>query len=77
MLGLVVIDTNEITEQVAREGFSHPPIGTEPALGISVNVDRNRTAGNMRSTGSPNVDKGRLRAFLKNCMLKELENCSV
>jgi hypothetical protein len=51
---------------VARKGFSHPPIGTEPALGISVNINRNWTAGNMRSTGSPNVDKGRLRAFLKN-----------
>ena len=57
------IDANEITYQVAREGYS--PIGTEPALGISVNVNRNWTAGNMRSTGSPNVDKGRLRAFLK------------
>jgi hypothetical protein len=66
----VGIDANEITDQVAREGFSHPPIGTEPALEISVNVDRNWTAGNMRSTG-------RLRAFLKNCILKELENCSV
>jgi hypothetical protein len=32
---------------VARKGFSHPPIGTEAALGISVNVDRNWTAGNM------------------------------
>jgi hypothetical protein len=50
---------------VAREGFSHPPIGTEPTLRISVNVNRNWTAGNMRSTGSPNFDKGRLRAFLK------------
>jgi len=73
----VGIDANEITDQVAREGFSHPPIGTEPTLGISVNINRNWTAENMRSTGSPNFDKGRLRAFLKNCMLKELENCSV
>jgi len=70
----VGIDANEITNQVDREGFSYPPIGTEPALGISVMVDRNWTAGNMRS---PNVDKGRLRALLKNCMLKELENCLV
>jgi hypothetical protein len=42
-----------------------------------VNINRNWTAGNMRSTGGPNLDKGRLRAFLKNCMLKELEKCSV
>jgi len=73
----VGIDANEITDQVAREGFSQPPIGTEATLGISVNVNRKWTAGNMGSTGSPNLDKGRLRAFLKNCMLKELENCSV
>ena len=74
MLGHVGIDANEITDPVAREGFSHPPIGPEPALEISVMVDRNWTAGNMRS---PVVDKDRLRAFLKNCMLKELENCLV
>ena len=74
MLRHAGINANEITDQVAREDCSYPPIGTEPALGISVMVDRNWTAGNMRS---PNVDKGRLRALLKNCMLKELENCSV
>jgi hypothetical protein len=77
VLGHVGIDANQITDEVAREGFSHPSIGTKLALGISVNVNRNWTAGNMRSTGSPNLDKGRLRAFVKNCMLKELENCSV
>jgi len=70
----VGIDANEITYQVAREGFSYPPIGTEPALGISVMINRNWTAGNIRS---PNVNKGRLRALLKNCVLRELENCSV
>jgi len=30
--------------------------------------------GNMRSIGSPFVDKGRLRAFSKEPLLKELKN---
>jgi hypothetical protein len=66
----VGIDANEITDQVAREGFSQPPIGTEATLGISVNVNRNWTAGNMGSTGSPNLDKGRLRDILKKLYVK-------
>jgi hypothetical protein len=33
-------DGNEIIEQLATERPSHPLIGPEPALGISVNVAR-------------------------------------
>jgi ribonuclease HI len=32
--GHVGIDENEVADQSAREGFSHPLIGPEPALGI-------------------------------------------
>jgi ribonuclease HI len=38
--GHMGIDGNEITDQLARQGFSHPLIGPEPALGISANVAR-------------------------------------
>jgi len=47
---------NEIADQLARVGSSHPLIGPEPALGVSAKVARRV----MRS-----VDRGRLRAFFK------------
>jgi hypothetical protein len=34
------IEENEIPDQLARHGFSHSLIGTEPALGISAKVAR-------------------------------------
>jgi hypothetical protein len=34
------IDRNKITDQLAREGSSHPLIGPELALGISAKVAR-------------------------------------
>jgi hypothetical protein len=34
------IDGNKITDQLAREGASHPLIGPEPALGIPAEVSR-------------------------------------
>jgi hypothetical protein len=34
------MDGNEIAEQLARQGSSHPLIGPQPALGISANVAR-------------------------------------
>jgi hypothetical protein len=34
------IDGNEIADQLARQGSSHPFIGPEPALAISVKVAR-------------------------------------
>jgi hypothetical protein len=34
------IDGNEIADQLARQGSSHPLIGPEPALGISAKVAR-------------------------------------
>jgi hypothetical protein len=66
------IDGNEIADQSARQGSSHPLTGPELALGISAKVAGGEglsgagQVGNTRSTGSPNVDKDRLRAFLKN-----------
>jgi ribonuclease HI len=33
-------DENETASQLARQGSSHPPIGPEPALGISAKVAR-------------------------------------
>jgi hypothetical protein len=63
---------NEIAHRLARVGSSHPLIGPEPALGVSAKVAK----GVLRSTGSPCINKGRLRAFLKK-LWKQLENCSV
>jgi hypothetical protein len=34
------IDGNEIAVQLARQGSSNPPTGTESTLGISANVAR-------------------------------------
>jgi hypothetical protein len=34
------IDGNEIADQLARQGSSHPLIGPEPALGVSAKVVR-------------------------------------
>jgi hypothetical protein len=55
----------------------------EHALGISVKVVRGVMRGwtsrkheNMRSIGSPLICKGRLRAFLKDPLLKELGSFS-
>jgi hypothetical protein len=75
------IDGNEIADQLARQRSSHPFIGPEPVLGISAKVGRGDAGtgrvGNMRSIGSPYVDKGRLRAFLKTSLQEKLVNCSV
>jgi hypothetical protein len=38
--GDIGISGNEVADQMAREGSSHPLIGLEPALGISVKVAR-------------------------------------
>jgi hypothetical protein len=75
------IDGNEISDQLARQGSSHPLIGPEPALGISAKVagglSETGRVGNTRSIGSPYMDKGRLRAFLKNSLQEKLVNCSI
>jgi hypothetical protein len=34
----MVIDGNEMADQLARQGSSHPFIGPEPALGISAKI---------------------------------------
>jgi hypothetical protein len=68
------IDGNEIADQLARQGSSLPLIVPQPALGISAKVARGVIRGWMsrkyESIGSPFVDKGRLRAFLKDPLLK-------
>jgi len=69
------IGVNEVTDQSTKQGFSHPPVGTEPALGICAVVAR----GMIRSwTGMKHKEywqsictKGSLRAFLQNPLLKE------
>jgi ribonuclease HI len=67
--GHMRIDGNEVADQLARQGSSHPFIGPDPALGISAKVARGviraGRVGNTRSIGSSYVDKDRLRTFLK------------
>jgi hypothetical protein len=55
-----------------KQGSSHPSTGPEPALGIS----GDKQAGNTSSSGCPFMDKGNLRTFLKDPLLKELGNYS-
>jgi hypothetical protein len=53
-------------------------IGPEPAFGISAKIARGiGQVGNMRSIGSPLMGRGMLRAFLKESVVKELENYSI
>ena len=81
--GHVGNDGNEIADQQAREGFLHPLIDPEAAFGISAAVARGvigaAQAGNSRSFGSPHVDKGKLKDFLKKLLRggKKLGNRSV
>jgi hypothetical protein len=68
------IDVNELGDQLARLGSSHPLIGPQPAFGISANVARGVIriipVRYMRSTGSPYMEKGRLKAFIKKSLRK-------
>jgi hypothetical protein len=53
-------------------------IGPEPAFGISTKIARGTgQVGNMRSIGSSLMDRDMLRAFLKEFLVKELENYSI
>lgn len=61
--GHMGIDENKMADQLARQGSSCPLTG----LG---------QIGNMRSTGSPFMDKNKLQAFLKDPLLKKPENYS-
>jgi len=75
------IDGNETADQLSRQGSSLPLTGPKPALGLSAKVAREVTRGwvsrkHESSIDSPLVDKGRLMPFLKDPLLKELENCS-
>jgi len=65
------IGGNEIDDKLAREGSLHLLIGPEPALAICAEVARGVirawTNRKQEQCGIPYVEKGRLRAFLKNC----------
>jgi hypothetical protein len=80
VLGHIGTDANRIDGQLARQGSAHPLIRPEPALVTSATfakgVIRGGQAGNTRSIGSPFINAGRLRAFLKDPLLKELGNYS-
>jgi len=53
-------------------------IGPEPAFGISAKIARGTgQVGNMKSNGNPLMVRGMLRAFLKEFLVKELENYSI
>jgi len=60
------------------QGCSHPLIRPKPVFGISTKdtreVIKNWTSRNTRNIGRPLVDNRRLRAFLKDPMLEEMEN---
>jgi hypothetical protein len=82
LLGCVVIDGNETADQLTRQGSSHPPIGPQPALGISAEVargvirdwTRRKHEEQWQSTRGQRQAKG----FLKRPSAKKnLVNCSV
>lgn len=67
----------KVADQLARQGSSQSLPGLQPALGMSVKVARGVIRGwKNRSIGSPYLDKGKLRAVLKNCLLKGHGNYS-
>jgi len=66
--GQKVTDGNEIADQLARQGSSHPLTGHGPGLSIIAKVARGLTIRKHRSIGSPCNNKGRLRAVSKNSL---------
>jgi hypothetical protein len=60
-------NANETAYELARQGFSHPLRGPNPMLGTPVKFvgggSGNGEIGNMKSIGSPYMDKGKLGAF--------------
>lgn len=71
----MAVDGNAIADQLAGQGSSHPLRRPEPALGISTKVARGLfrgwTSRHTWTSGSPFMDKGGLRALLKDPLLKE------
>jgi hypothetical protein len=75
------IDRNEIADQLARQGSSHALTGPDPALGQSTKFARRVNTDwtsriheqHWQSTRGQRQAKG----FLKDLLLKELENYSV
>jgi hypothetical protein len=74
------INGNEIADELARQGSLHPLIGPEHALGIFAKVVRavikDWTSRKYEEHCSPYVGKGKLRAFLRNPLQKDMGNCS-
>jgi hypothetical protein len=62
-------DGNDIADELARQGSSHPLIGPEPGLDISAKVAKevimDWTSRKHEEHDSPPADTGKLRAFLK------------
>jgi len=67
--GHMGIDGNELADQLAKEHSSHPLTGTEPALGISVEVSkevmRDWMSRKHKEHWQPTCGHSWLRAFLK------------
>jgi hypothetical protein len=74
--GHMGIAGNEIADQLARQGSSHPLTGPEPALAYLERLPEECSGSgqlrNTRSIGSPFADKGKLQTFLEDCELKEV-----
>jgi len=71
-------DRNEIVDQLARQGSSHPLIGPELALGISAKVARG-VMSNWTNTKHEHWhsvhERKQTKSFLKTHLLKKRENC--
>jgi hypothetical protein len=63
------IDGNETADQLTKEGSPYPLIGPKSALGISAKVAKEVIRD--WKHGCPSMDKGKLKAFLKNTLQKK------
>jgi hypothetical protein len=75
------IDGNEIADQLARQGPSHPLIGPQPALGVSPKFARGMIWTSRKNEEHWQSKRGQRQAkgFLKKplCKKKKLVNCSI
>jgi hypothetical protein len=78
--GNMGIHGNEMADQLASQGFLCPLTGPEPALGISAKVAREVIRGwtnkKHEEYWQSIYGQSKLRAFLKDPVLKKLENCA-
>jgi hypothetical protein len=74
-------DRNEIADQLARQGSSHPLTGPELALGISAKVARGVMSNWTNKKHEEHWQSVHIRkqtkSFLKTHLLNKLENCLV